>query len=260
MAEIRLGYPLFNQAAQPFPRNGCPLAPASKHLPPKPTQTEAEGSDRRSVPGHPVILDMPAHHRLQVTPLLRYRRMHLVPKRRIHFLQLGLPLLTHRLKEIEGLGLPLAPAVSILNGKPSKLDQPGLVRRRTSNLPALLVPQLWVKPMHLQAELRHPLLKIALELLSFRPMLESQDEVVGVPHDHHVSFGTLHPPSLDPKVERVVKIDIGQKRTDTSALYRPYFPAPVLPVFQYTGSEPFLDQCVSKVEMSPLIAELKCPL
>src|SRR5687767_10079854 len=73
-------------------------------------------------------------------------------------------------------------------------------------------------------------------------MLESDHEVVGVAHDHYLAVCAPAPPLPNPKVEHVVQVEIGQERADAPALNRPFFTLRSLPVFQYTGGEPFLDQ------------------
>lgn len=49
-------------------------------------------------------------------------------------------------------------------------------------------------------------------------------------------------PPLNPQVEDVVKVNIGQKRTDTTSLRCPFFLAYPLPLFQHTGFQPFPDK------------------
>jgi len=145
-------------------------------------------------------------------------------------------------QEVEGLGLSLAPALSVWHGEPPKLDQPGLFR------------------VQLQSELRHPLAKIVQEPLGFRSMLESNNEVVGVAHDDHVPVCPLPSPLLDPQVERVVQVEIGQKRADASALNRPSLATCDLPVLQHTGSEPLLDQPHDAPVPDPVLDERDQPL
>jgi hypothetical protein len=64
-------------------------------------------------------------------------------------------------------------------GTPSELDQPGLVR------------------MQFQPELRHPTAKLDEEPLGVLAMLEPDDEVVGPPHDDHLTAGEPPPPPAE---------------------------------------------------------------
>src|SRR5438093_9831207 len=96
--------------------------------------------------------------------------------------------------------------------------------------------------MKRQPELREVLTKRGEEAYGLLPMLESDDEVVGKPDDHEVALRLPIPPSLDPEVERVVEIDIGQQRTDTAALDRTDLTPHPLPVLQHAGPQPLRDE------------------
>ena len=74
--------------------------------------------------------------------------------------------------------------------------------------------------MQRQPELREPLAQFGEELLGVLSMLESHDEVIGEAHDDDVAVRLPLPPSLDPEVEDVVQVDVGQERTDAPALHR----------------------------------------
>jgi hypothetical protein len=66
--------------------------------------------------------------------------------------------------------------------------------------------------MQLQTELREPLTEIAQELFGVTEILESDDEVIGEPHDNYVASGAPCPPSTNPLIEYIVKIDVGEHR------------------------------------------------
>src|SRR5215472_2946124 len=72
-------------------------------------------------------------------------------------------------------------------------------------------------------------------------MLKSSHEVIGKPYEDDLSARLL-PPLLNPEVERVVKIDVGQQWANTPALNRPYLTLHPLALFQHARLEPFLDQ------------------
>src|SRR5512136_1149828 len=73
-------------------------------------------------------------------------------------------------------------------------------------------------------------------------MLEADDEVIGEADHDDVAAGLPFPPSLDPEVEYVVEVEIGQQRTDRSALDGPHFAYDSLSILQHAGSQPFLDE------------------
>src|SRR5687768_3860162 len=73
-------------------------------------------------------------------------------------------------------------------------------------------------------------------------MLESHNKVIREPHDDDIAVSLRLPPLLDPQVQYVVQVDIGEQRRDAAALnctYLPRYPVTVLP---HGRIEPFLDQ------------------
>src|SRR5215475_13319597 len=73
-------------------------------------------------------------------------------------------------------------------------------------------------------------------------MLKSSHEVIGETHEDDFSPCLLLPPLLNPEVEYIMEIDVGQQRADTSTLNRPYLTLHPLPLLQHACLEPFLDQ------------------
>jgi hypothetical protein len=77
-------------------------------------------------------------------------------------------------------------------------------------------------------------------------------KVSGFPSPRACRFGSAHhdavalrlprSPSLDPKVEDIVQVDVGQQRTDAAALHGADLTHGVLPVLQHARSQPFLDE------------------
>src|SRR4051794_36356767 len=60
----------------------------------------------------------------------------------------------------------------------------------------------------------------------------SHDEVVGIAHDEHIARGLALSPACGPKVEHVVKIDIGEERRDHRTLPCSIFTCRDDPVFK----------------------------
>src|SRR5579884_6229 len=79
-------------------------------------------------------------------------------------------------------------------GEPPELDQPRLL------------------DLQFQPEFREPLAQLGEEPLRACTMLEAHDEVVRVAHDDHVAACLPPPPSLDPLVEDVVQVHVGEQR------------------------------------------------
>jgi hypothetical protein len=69
-------------------------------------------------------------------------------------------------------------------------------------------------------------------------MLESYNEVVAVAHNDYFPLGLLLSPLLNPQVEYIVKVDIGQKWTDTATLNPTHLTLYPLPLFQHTRLQP----------------------
>jgi len=103
----------------------------------------------------------------------------------------GLPADMRESQEIEALGFPLAAPLSVVGGEPPELDEPRLLG------------------MQRQAESGKALAQLCQKFFGLTPMLESYDEVIGIPNDDDVVRVSLSPP-LDPEVEHVVKVDVGQ--------------------------------------------------
>src|SRR5439155_21777626 len=80
------------------------------------------------------------------------------------------------------------------------------------------------------------------ELHGVLPMLESYDEVVREAHDDHLAPRLPSPPPLDPEVEHVVQVEIGQERADAATLDRAALTLCSLPLLQHAGPQPFLDE------------------
>jgi hypothetical protein len=43
-------------------------------------------------------------------------------------------------------------------------------------------------------------------------VLEAGHDIVGIPHEDHVSVGLSPPPLLSPEIEDVVQVDVGKQR------------------------------------------------
>ncbi len=132
------------------------------------------------------------------------------PKFGSHLFQLGPQPLPHRVpsereptrsrpaaamrqaEEVERLWLTLSAPLAPFGCVPPELNQACLFRVQ-------------FQPKFLQSLLEFP-----KKLLSLRLALESNNEVVCPAHDDHLAARLLLPPLLDPQVERIMEIQIGQ--------------------------------------------------
>src|SRR5690349_14713183 len=73
-------------------------------------------------------------------------------------------------------------------------------------------------------------------------MLKPSHEVIGEADEDDLSARLLLPPLLNPEIEHIVKIDVGQQWANTPALNCPYLAPHPIALFQHAGLEPFLDQ------------------
>jgi hypothetical protein len=116
----------------------------------------------------------------------------------------------------EGLRLPLASPFSVLAREASKLDQASLVG------------------VKLEAEACQSLAQLPQTSLRLCPMLEPNDEVIGIAHDDHVAL-VLAAPGLDPEIEHVVEVDVRQQGGDAPSLRRSPLLDSDVAVLQHAG-------------------------
>jgi len=83
--------------------------------------------------------------------------------------------------------------VSVVGGEPPKLDQSRFVGVQNQSEPDEAFPKLVQEPFGLVA------------------MLESHDEIIGITHDNDIARSELRPPLLNPQVEDVVQVHVGQQ-------------------------------------------------
>jgi hypothetical protein len=82
-------------------------------------------------------------------------------------------------------------------------------------------------------------------------VLETEDQIVGVAHDDHVSLGFALAPLRGPEVDDVVEVDV--------PLPRPSLAGRQDPVLQDARLEPFLDQAEDADVADPMLQEAEKP-
>ena len=93
-------------------------------------------------------------------------------------------------QEIERLRLALAPLCPASGSISAELEEAGLFR------------------VQAERELCQALLEIDLETLRILPVLESNDCIIGIPHDDHIALCVARTPLLDPEIVDVMKVHI----------------------------------------------------
>src|ERR1019366_357548 len=124
----------------------------------------------------------------------------------------------HKAQELEGFRFGAPAPLAVLRRKATELNQAGLLR------------------MKRQRELPQPIAHRIPEASGVALMLETNDDVVGIPNHDHVARGLAPSPAFGPKIEDVVKVDVREQRRNHRALARPLFLNRHDPVFENAGS------------------------
>ena len=212
MTDVRGRQPPGKQGLHTTPGQVIALTATTQHPPPQATDRETEGTDRGTVHRHAVVTDVTENNRTQIGAHGLDGFVQAMPELGFDLSQLPLPPRTHRLaqhrepaltclpatmreaKEVEGLRCSSATAIlSVFPRMAAELDQSRLLG------------------VQLQAKAREPLTQLGEEPLGLDSMLEPDDEVVRETHYDDIAARLLPSPSLDPQVEHVVQVDIGQE-------------------------------------------------
>src|SRR5467141_886159 len=260
MTDGRQRQPASDEAPHTVPEDASVLATPRQRTMPEPSHLESKKSQRRVVHGHPIIPEVSTHHRLQPLALFGDGFMHAPLKLGFHRVQLRLqpfadrlpqhrvhsvaPLLHADMREaekVECLGLPFSTPLPVVDRKRTKFQQPRFLG------------------MQFQVELLHSFRKLRPKLIGIRFALESNHDVISKSHHDHIAVRPLLTPRLDPQVEYVMKIDVGQKRRCTSALGRPFLRPYSFPILQHAGVQPFLDEPHYALVCDPVLDEFQKP-
>jgi len=202
MTDVRRRKPAGNQVLHSAPGQMVALTAPTQYLPPQATDRETEGTNRRPVHRHAVVVHVTEQDRPQVGAYGWEGFVQPGSEFSFELSQLPLPPCTHRLaqhceptlsrlpaavreaQEIEGLGCSPAAILPVFARIAAKLDQSRLLG------------------VQFQAKAREPLTQLGKEPLSLDSMLEPHDEVIRKTHHDHIAARLLTPPSLDPQVEQ----------------------------------------------------------
>src|SRR6516162_1627111 len=260
MTDSRYWQPAVDEAPHTVPKDTAVLAAPRQRAMPKPPDLEPEATQRRCVHGHAVVTVVSTHHRRQPFALFGGGFMHALLKLGFHRVQLRLQPLAYRLpqhrkhsiapllhadvrkaQEVERLRFPFSTPLSVLDRKRTELQKSGLLG------------------MQFQVELLHSCSKFRPKLIGIRFALESNHDVVRESHDDDIATRPFLTPRLNPQVEHVVQVDVGQQWRSTSTLGRPFFHSYSFPILQHAGVQPFLDEPHDAPICHPMLDELDQP-
>jgi len=126
-------------------------------------------------------------------------------------------------QKVERPRLSLAPTFAVLSGKSAKFDQPCFAL------------------MQFQVKLGKALSERLHEPFSILPILKTHNEVAGKANNDDITSSLPTLPPVDPEVEHVMKIDVGEHRADASALRYAFLAVGYTAVFKHTGFQPLFD-------------------
>src|SRR5712691_3602835 len=252
---------VINQTAHPLPSQPLPLAASAQRAIPIATNIEAKRIQRLQVRRHSIIAVVSGDHRPQPLAHLRHRLMQPLAQFRFDFTELCAFPLSYRApinrepptaallattvreaQKVESLRLPLPASFSIVGGKTAKLNQTRFLG------------------MQFQFEVGEPFRQLFVKPRGVRLVLKTHDEVISPADDDDVAFGRCLTPLLHPEVEHVVQIDVSQHRRGTAALWRSFFTARPLTLFQHACVQPFTDEPHHALVRYPVLDELYQPL
>ena len=124
-------------------------------------------------------------------------------------------------EKVECLGLPFSTPLPVVDRKWTKLQQSRFLG------------------MQFQVELLHSFREFHSKLIGIRFAVKAHHDVVRESHHDDIAVRPLLTPGLDPQIEYVVKVDVGQQRRGTSTLRRPFLHSYSFPILQHAGFNHF---------------------
>src|SRR3989441_12342391 len=212
MTDDRHGQPASDEAPHAIPKDAAILAAPRQRAVPEPPHLEPKEPQRILVQGHAVIPNVPTYHRLQPFALVGDGFVHASLKLGFHLVQFRLQPFADRLPQYRKP--PIAPLLHADVRKAEEIER----LRFPFSMPLPLVDRIRTKlqksrllGMQFQVELSHSFRKFRSELIGIRLAVESHHDVIREAHDDDITVCPLLTPRLDPQVEYVMKIDVGQK-------------------------------------------------
>src|SRR5271167_857308 len=252
--------PGIEQRPHAGPRQVIALAAPTQHSPPYPTDRTTEGTDRRAIHRHAVVTHVSENNRAQVLANRWDGVVHARFKFGLHRLKLRLPPFAHGLaqhREATLASLPAAVREAQEVKAPRRAPITAILPIAPRTAPEL--DQSRLLGVQFQSKARKPFAQLGEEPLGLDLMLEPNDKVIGKAHHDDITAGLLLPPSLDPQVEHIMQVNIGQQRANASTLNRTDLTLYSLAILKHTSTEPFLDQPHDALIRHTMLNELHEP-
>src|SRR5882762_2480506 len=260
MTDRRQRQPASDETPHAVPEDAAVLAAPRQRAMPKPADSEPKNCQRRLVHGHSVVAKVSTYNRPQPLALFGDGFVHSSPKLGFHLIQLRLQPFPYRLPQHSEPSV--APLLYADMRKAEKVER----LRLPFSTPLPLVDRLRTElqksrflGMQLQVELLHAFREFRPELIGIRLAVKSNHDIVRETHHDDIAVRPLLTPRLDPQVEHVMEIDVGQQRRCTTALRRSFLHPYPFPILQHAGVEPFLDQSHDAPICNPVLDELHQP-
>src|ERR1700680_1317881 len=260
MTDRRHRQPASDEAPHAIPEDAAVLAAPRQRAMPKPADSESKNCQRRLVHGHSVVARVSTYNRPQPLALFGDGFVHSSPKLGFHLIQLRLQPFPYRLPQHREPSI--APLLYADMRKTEKVER----LRLPFSTPLPLVDRMRTElqksrflGMQLQVELLHTFREFRPQLIGIRLAVKSNHDVVRKTHPDDIAVRPLLTPRLDPQVEHVMEINVGQQRRGTAALGRPFFHPYPFPILQHAGVEPFLDQSHDAPICNPVVDQLHQP-
>ena len=197
------------QPVKPAPAYPAFLAAPPQRTPPVPGQRPAKTRQHPPVPRHaavlkPVVLKVASHHSPRPLAGLGWPRVHPRPQLALYLRQLRPHPLPHR--PAPNHKAPALPVDLANMREPQKIEGFRLAFPTTSPVryrPASELDQPRLRPMQLQPELRQPFPEFLQKSFGLGSALESQHEIIRVPHENYPAVRRLLPPGSHPQIENV---------------------------------------------------------
>src|SRR5467141_2161004 len=260
MTDRRQRQPASDETPHAIPEDAAVLAPPRQRAMPIPADSEPKNRQRRLVHGHSVVAKVSTHNRPQPLALCGDGFVHSSLKLGFHLIQLRLqpfpdrlpqhrepsiaPLLhadMRKAQEVERLRFPFSTPLPLIDRIRTELQKSRLVG------------------MQHQVELLHAFREFRPELLGIRLAVKSNHDVVRKTHPDDIAVRPLLTPRLDPQIEYLVEVNVGQPRRCTATLGRPLVRPYSFPILQHAGIQPFLDPPHDAPICDPVLAELHQP-
>lgn len=217
---FRFRQPSINQSSHSAPCVATfPLASAFYCMMPVSPYLEAERMQCWFIAVYTKISIVPTNHLFEPFPYFWNWLMHAFSQFDFDFLQLCSHSLTDRFADHHKHAVAVLLSHNV--GEPKKIEtlwptQSSL--QSTFNRIGTKFDQMCFLWMQRECKFLESRLKLALKTLRYAEVLESNNEIISPAHDNHIAETLALPPLMDPKVERIVKIDICQQGRDDPSL------------------------------------------